>query len=95
MAQQGWEKVVSICTKNSKTVQLLDIFNSIIEDGLKEEKAKRTLEAYNLAKNMYITVWQSLSSAPKREIKTHREEIGCDNPIFLWYLFKYYHITAE
>ena len=31
----------------------------------------------------------------KREIKAHREEIGWDEPTFLWYLFKYYHSIAE
>ena len=36
-----------------------------------------------------------MSSSPKRETKAHREEIGCGVPTFLWYLFKYYHITAE
>ena len=28
-------------------------------------------------------------------MKAHREEIGCDGPTFLWYLFKYYNSTAE
>ena len=36
---------------------------------MKDEKEKRTPEEYNLAKNMYITVWQSLSSAPKNGFK--------------------------
>ena len=95
MVQQGWEKLASMRTKDGKTVQLLVRFNSINEDETNEEKSKRTPEEYNLAKNTYIVVWQSLSSALKREMKAHREEIGCDGPSFLWYLFKYYHSTAE
>ena len=62
---------------------------------MKEEKAKRTPEEYNLAKKFYIVAWKSLSSGPKREMKAHREDIRCDGPTFLWYLFKYYHSTAE
>ena len=50
MARQGWEKLVSIRTENGKTTQLLDRFNYISEDVMKEEKAKRPPEEYNLAK---------------------------------------------
>ena len=81
--------------KNGKIVQLLNRFNSISETEMKNAKKARTLEEYNLDKNMYISVWLSLSLGPKREIKTHREEIGRNGPPFLWYLFKYYHSTSE
>ena len=67
MEQQGWGKLVSILTKNCMTVKLLDRFNSISETEMMNEKSSRTPEEYNLAKNMYIAVWQSLASAPKRE----------------------------
>ena len=95
MAQQRSERLVSVLTKNSATVQLFDRFNSISETETKNEKSCRTLEEYNLAKNMYIGMWQSLASAPKREMKAYRVKIGCDRPKFLWYLFKYYHSTVE
>ena len=62
---------------------------------MKDDNTKRTPEEYNLAKNMYIEVWQSLYSAPKRKMKAYREEIGCDGPTFLWYLFKYCHSIGE
>ena len=48
-----------------------------------------------MSMNMYIAVWRSLSSAPKREMKLHREDIKSDGPTFLWYLLKYYHRTAQ
>ena len=83
MAQQGWEKLVSILTKNEKIVQLLNRFNSIREEEMKNEKTHSTLEEYNLAKDMYIAVWGSLSSASKMEVKARREEIRCDGPTFL------------
>ena len=94
-ARQGWEALVSIRTKNGKTIQILDHFNSIKENKMKDEKVNQTSEEYNLSNNIYITVWRSLSSAPKREMKVYREEIGCEGTTLLWYLFKYYHSTAE
>ena len=71
MVTQGWEELVSTRTKTGKTIQLLDRFNSIKEHEMKDEKVKRTLEEYNVAKNMYIAVWRLLSSSPKMEIKAH------------------------
>ena len=43
---------------------------------------------------MYIATWRSIGSNVNREMNAHRELIGCDGPIFLWYIFKYYHIMT-
>ena len=83
MARKGWDELVSVLSKNGKIVQLLEHFKSIREDEMKNTKKSRTPEEYNLAKNMYIAVWRSLSSGPKREVKAHREDIGCDGPTFM------------
>ena len=62
---------------------------------MKKEKTSCTPEQYNMSKNMYIDVWRSLSSAPKRKMKPYREDIRSDGSTFLWYLFKYYHSTTQ
>ena len=84
MARQGWEKLVSVLIRNDVTIQLLDHFNSISKEEMRKEKTSRTPEECNMSKNMYIAVWRSLSSAPKREMKAHREAIGYDGQTFLW-----------
>ena len=48
----------------------------------------------NDGKNIYVVVWNSISSHPKKEMKAHRIVIESDGPPFLWHLFKYYHSTA-
>jgi len=68
-------------------MQLLDRFNSISKDKMKKEKSSRTLEQYSISKNMYIAVWRLLLSAPRREMKPYREDIGSNGPTFLCYLF--------
>ena len=97
MARKGWEELVSVLIKNVKIVQLLYRFNSISETKMKSvnKASKNVRRIQPRQKYIFIAVWRSLLLGTKREIKAHREEIGWDEPTFLWYLFKYYHSIAQ
>ena len=95
MARDGWDKLLLVDTVNSNDVNVLERFNSITEAEIRQAKTSRTTEKYNISKYMYIVIWSSISSTPKRYMKFHRDEIGDDGPAFLWYIFKYYHSIVE
>ena len=93
MARSGWENLMSIKSKNGNC-QLFKRFTFITETEMKAAKKSRTSDEYNSSKNLYIATWRLIGSNVKREMNVHMESIGCDGPTFLWYIFKYYHITA-
>ena len=95
MVRDGWDKLLIVDIVNSNDVNIPERFNFITEAEMRQAKTSRTTEKYNISKYMYIVIWSSISSTPKRYMKFHRDEIGDDGPAFLWYIFKYYHSIVE
>ena len=77
MARVGWEKLMSVKSKNG-TCQLLDRFTSITDIDMKAVKKSRTLDEINSLKNMYIVTWRSIRSDVKHEMNVNRGGTGCD-----------------
>ena len=83
----GWKSWLNVDTVANVTISLLNIFNSIIEQEMERQVSIRTPEEYNDARHIYIAVWHSIISQPKKEMKAHRAAIGNDGPALLWQLY--------
>ena len=48
-----------------------------------------------MIKNMYVAIWRSLTSKPKRAMKSCQDKVQDNGPTFLFYLLPHYDGTAS
>ena len=76
LTQSSWE--ATLCIPSSTTISTNNILENLViiqENEMDSDRRKYTPAQYNVAKNMYVVIWRSLTSKPKRLLQVQRTQI--------------------
>ena len=94
IVRRKWKSLLLVDDDTGMELNLLDDYMKLTLDDLQEAKRLRTGDEIAPARNLYLSVWNTLGSKPKTKMVGFLEDIGEDGPTLLWTLLTQYHGTA-
>ena len=93
LTRQNWRDLIKIKTDEPEH-NFLDKYMLLTYEDLVGAKKLRKSKKMSTSRNMYITIWRTLSPAPKQKFCSYLYQFNDDCPTLLWYIVTLYHGTA-
>ena len=95
IVRRNWKEIFLVDTELGMEVNLLDKYMMLTLTNMQDAARKRNAEDIAPARNLYLSIWNTLGAKPKSNMVSHLDTIGEDGPTLLWTLLTQYHGTAD